>query len=263
MQPLLIHAGVAMAAAMHEVADLLANAKHVVVMTGAGVSAESGIPTFRDALEGLWSTYSPQQLATPEAFARDPELVSRWYDERRMAVLKCKPNPGHYALAKMESSMSAAGREFTLLTQNVDGLHVRAGSERVVELHGSLTTWRCTETGRTYRDLPEPFDEYPPVSEDGGLLRPGVVWFGEALPATAMRAATMALRECDLYVAVGTSGVVYPAAGFVHEAARSGAKTVEVNLEDTPLTQDFGVTLRGKSGDLLPELAQESCGVSL
>ncbi len=252
--------GVMMTKAIKDIAEQVSNAMHVVVMTGAGVSAESGIPTFRDALEGLWSKYSPQELATPQAFERDPELVSRWYDERRMAVLECGPNAGHFALARLEDELRDRARALTLLTQNVDGLHVRAGSERVVELHGSLTTWRCTKTHESFRDLPEPFEDYPPRSQAGGYLRPGVVWFGEALPEDAVRDAAEALADCDLYLAIGTSGVVYPAAGFVHDARRNGATTVEINLEDTPLTRDFDLTLRGKSGDVLPDLVNRAFG---
>lgn len=239
---------------MDAIVSLLSNAERVVAMTGAGVSAESGIPTFRDALEGMWANHKPEELATPQAFSKDPEMVSRWYDKRRQMVLECEPNPGHVALTQMQKALRDRGRELHVLTQNVDGLHERAGTESVVELHGSLTTWRCVETGREYRELPVPFDEYPPKTDAGNLLRPGVVWFGEALPEVALKASALALEACDVYLAIGTSGVVYPAAGFVHEAASKGATTVEINLDDTPLTDHFDHVLRGKSGDLLPRI---------
>jgi len=240
-----------------DIAELIAGADHIAVNTGAGVSAESGIPTFRDALEGLWAKYDPQELATPEAYARDPELVTRWYDERRQKVLACAPNPGHHALAQLEALFTERKRRFVLLTQNVDGLHVRAGSRNVVEVHGSLITWRCTKTGATYHDLPVPFDTYPPISDAGGPLRPGVVWFGESLPADALEASFEALSTCDVYLAIGTSGVVFPAAGFVEQARSAGATTVEINLDDTPMTRVFHHTLRGKSGELLPALVEQ------
>ncbi len=246
---------------LQHVTDALKSAKHVVVMTGAGVSAESGIPTFRDALEGYWSKYDPAELATPEAFQRDPELVSRWYDERRMKVLACDPNPGHFALAAMEAHVTDNGGTFTLLTQNVDGLHVRSGSQNVVEVHGSLTTWRCTVTGEEFTDMPTPLESYP-TPTDEGLLRPGVVWFGEALPMKALQAAGEALSQCEVYLAIGTSGVVFPAAGFVSDAKAAGAKTFELNLQKTPMTSYFDTFVEGKSGEVLPEIASQWFGYS-
>lgn len=237
-------------------AQALREADAVVVMTGAGASAESGIPTFRDALEGYWSRYDPQQLATPQAFEADPALVTRWYDERRCKVLECDPNPGHEALAHLEELITGRGDRFTLVTQNVDRLHQRAGSREVVEVHGSLGEWRCTKTGQSYLDLPVPFPEYPPPSPAGGLLRPGVVWFGESLPPAAIERASSDSSACDVYLAVGTSGVVWPAAGLVLNAANNGALTVELNLDDTPMTEHFSHTLRGTAGELLPALLE-------
>jgi NAD-dependent deacetylase len=240
------------------VADRLARARRVAVLTGAGISAESGIRTFRDTMAGLWKDFDPQKLATPEAFAADPELVSRWYDWRRLGCLAAEPNAGHTALAALERRVRDRGGEFTLLTQNVDGLHQRGGSMTVVELHGSIHVWRCTRTGEEVRPGPAPFATFPPPSPAGGgaMLRPGVVWFGEPLPGVALRAAAEAVAACDVFLSVGTSAVVYPAAGFVEEAGANGAVTVEVNPEATPLSRRVDFSLRGKAGELLPRLLQ-------
>jgi NAD-dependent deacetylase len=244
----------------------LSEARGIVVLTGSGVSAESRIPTFRDAhasltddvgntMQALWEEFDPQTLATPEAFERDPEMVTRWYDWRRLKCLEAEPNPGHLALAAIERLACERGAAFTLLTQNVDGLHQRAGSERVVELHGSVMTWRGVETGTT-ATLPQgPFDEFPPRHPyTGEPLRPGVVWFGESLPADAIDAAMAALVSCDLFLSVGTSSVVHPAAGFIHLARAAGATTIEVNPEATPISGAIDLALRGKSGEILPRL---------
>lgn len=236
-------------------AAALASARSIVVLTGAGASAESGVPTFRDAMTGLWAKYDAHQLATPEAFARDPELVTRWYDWRRMLVLGCRPNPGHLALAALQARAASEGRSFTLLTQNVDRLHQAAGSTGVVELHGTILQWRCTKTGEVFEPPPRPFDSFPPRSPAGGLLRPCVVWFGEALPPEALDAAERAIAACDLFIAVGTSGVVYPAAGFAAQAGARGAVTVEINRDPTPLSDVVDICLRGTSGQILPRLA--------
>lgn len=242
--------------ALAELADALARARAVVVLTGAGVSAESGVPTFRDARQGLWARYDPEQLATPDAFARDPALVTRWYDERRLACLACEPNAAHRALAALETSLVQRGASFQLLTQNVDRLHHRAGSERVVELHGSLAVWRCTRSGQEVEPPPRPFQEYPPRSAVGGLLRPGVVWFGELLPAKAMLAAEAALAACDLFLSVGTSAMVYPAAGYAEQAAAHGARTAEINPEPTPISRQMDWSIRARAGEVLPRLVE-------
>jgi NAD-dependent deacetylase len=240
-----------------EVRHQLARAKHVAVLTGAGVSAASGIPTFRDALSGLWAKYDPAELATPEAFGRDPRLVTRWYDERRLAVLGCSPNAGHRALVELERRIAEREGRFTLITQNVDRLHQRAGSGQVIELHGSLLVWRCTKTGAEREFLEAvPFGEYPPRSPAGGLLRPGVVWFGEMLPEDAIAAAEKAASECDLFFSLGTSGVVYPAAGLIEIAAGAGAPTCEINLDATPASRVADWSIRGRCDEVLPELVQ-------
>jgi NAD-dependent deacetylase len=236
---------------------LIAGSRSLTVLTGAGVSAESGIPTFRDALEGLWSRYRAEELATPEAFARDPEVVTRWYDERRSRCADCEPNPGHHALAELQRRVSDTGGSFVLLTQNVDRLHQRAGSTDVVELHGSLWQWRCTHCGDEREELDPPFDNYPPRCDCGGARRPGVIWFGEMLPARALDQAYRALQSCDLFLSIGTSAVVEPAASFVTLAAERGATTIEINLQPTPITDRVDHSLLGRSGELLPRLLRE------
>lgn len=241
---------------LHRAAEMIVAARRVLVLTGAGVSAESGVPTFRDAMEGLWARFDPAELATPEAFARDPAMVTRWYDERRQRVLACSPNPGHEAIAALERWAEAGGREFLLCTQNVDRLHQRAGSRRVVELHGSLMVWRCTRTGSEREDLPMPLPEHPMPSEAGGLYRPGVVWFGEMLPETALRAAQEAIEACDVVLSVGTSAVVQPAASFVEWAMSRGANAIEVNRDPTPISGAVDVSIRGKAGEVLPRLVE-------
>lgn len=240
----------------HETTGRIRTAAHVVVVTGAGASAESGIPTFRDALTGHWAKYDPMQLATPEAFAANPALVSRWYDRRRRDALGCRPNPGHDALARLEHALGARGARFTLLTQNVDRLHQRAGSRRVHELHGSLYRWRCTGCGDDrLEENPEPLGPYPPrCSVCDGSRRPGVVWFGEELPEPATAAAGNALVSCDVFLSVGTSSVVYPVAGYAQTAVAAGAWCVEVNPEPTELSGLFHQHLRGKAGEVLPGL---------
>lgn len=238
------------------VRNLLASSRAIVVLTGAGVSAESKVPTFRDTMEGLWAEFDPQRLATPEAFAADPEMVTRWYDWRRLRCLEAEPNPGHLALAELERRATARGAAFTLLTQNVDGLHNRAGSSRVVELHGSIHRWRGERTGEAF-ELPDgPLQTFPPLLPSGERARPGVVWFGEMLPSEAVAAAEEALDACDLFFSVGTSAVVFPAAGFVHAAKDRGAATVEINPEATPITGLVDHALAGKSGEVLPLLAE-------
>ncbi len=236
------------------VAKRLASARSVGVLTGAGISAESGIRTFRDTMEGLWKDFDPQQLATPEAFAADPALVTRWYDWRRQGCLAAEPNPGHTALAELESWLSSRGGKVVILTQNVDGLHQRAGSRNVVELHGSIHIWRCTRTGREFRPGPGAFAEFPPTSPWDGAMRPGIVWFGEALPIDALQAAGETAATCDMFFSVGTSAVVYPAAGFVEDAGANGAVTVEINKDPTPLSRRVDFSLRGRSGEVLPRI---------
>jgi len=237
---------------IERIAGFLREAGSVTVLTGAGVSAESGIPTFRDAQTGLWAKYDPMELATPQAFARDPSLVTRWYDERRHKCAECRPNPGHLALARLQDALEGAGKGFTLITQNVDRLHQEAGSRDPLELHGSLWVWRCTSCGDEREERQVPFPEHPPRCECGGMRRPAVVWFGEALPETVMAAAWRAAEGCGLFMSLGTSSLVEPAASLGRVAAAGGATTVEINPRETPLSPWVDVSLRGATGELLP-----------
>jgi NAD-dependent deacetylase len=234
---------------MDSVRQWLRDACSIVVLTGAGVSAESGVPTFRGN-HGLWKQYRAEDLATPGAFARDPKLVWEWYDWRRSLIAEAKPNPGHYALAAAE----ARARKFTLITQNVDGLHELAGSRNVLRLHGSIWMLRCLECRREREDRSTPLPEIPPRCECGGMLRPGVVWFGELLPAQVWKDAEAAARQADLFLLIGTSAMVYPAAGLASMAKSSGARVVEINIEETGLSDSIDEFLQGPSGELLPQL---------
>jgi len=242
---------------LQRIADSLRSSSSLVILTGAGVSAESGIPTFRDALTGLWAKFNPEDLATPDAFDRDPQLVSRWYDQRRVDCLKCSPNPGHFALAQLEEIFTKTGREFLLLTQNVDRLHQRAGSKKVQELHGSLYAWRCLDCGEEREELAGLFSQYPSICHCGGLRRPGVVWFGEMLPRSVLHAAHAAMQNCDTFMSLGTSAVVEPSASFVHQAAARGATTIEINLHPTPISDVVIFSVRGKTGEILPQILRQ------
>ena len=234
-----------------DAADRLRVARRVCVLTGAGISAESGIPTFRDAQTGLWAKFNPHELATPEAFERDPELVWRWYEWRRTLVGKARPNAGHRALVRL----SAVSPALQLVTQNVDGLHQRAGSEGVIEYHGNLMRDRCTKEGITVeRAAQPPTDGVPKCARCGAPVRPDVVWFGEAIPAAAMREADSAARQCDLFISIGTSSLVYPAAGLAELARQSGAGVIEINIESTPISTAADVCLRGAASEVLPGL---------
>lgn len=236
--------------------DVMSKARSVVVLTGAGISAESGIPTFRGGMAALWKSFDPASLATPEAFARDPETVTEWYDWRRLKCREAEPNAGHRALAEMEQLITGRGGSFTLLTQNVDQLHQRAGSHNVVELHGNIMEWRCAATGRAVEAPQGAWPACPPASPHraGAYCRPSVVWFGEMLPPQAIAAAEDAVHGCDVFLSVGTSSVVYPAAGFVQVAARNGARTIEVNMDPTPISGHVDWALHGRAGEILPRL---------
>ncbi len=230
-----------------ELVEVLRNARRVVALTGSGVSAESGVPTFRDAQTGLWARFSPQELATPEAFYRDPRLVWEWYEWRRELVDSAEPNAAHRALAELGRRVDS----FTLITQNVDGLHQKAGSEGVVELHGNITRTVCSAERRVVE--PSGDGEKPPrCPYCGAYLRPDVVWFGESLPVEAFGAAFEAARSCDVFLSVGTSSMVQPAASLPVEALSSGATVVEVNPDDTPLTDHATYALQGPAGQVLP-----------
>jgi NAD-dependent deacetylase len=229
---------------------LVANAQRITVLTGAGISAESGIPTFRDTPAGLWSRFRPEELATPEAFARDPRTVWEWYAWRRQSVASAQPKAGHDALPALERK---AG-EFVLVTQNVDGLHARAGSRNLVELHGNIARNKCASEGRLL-DEDEMAPGSPPTCRHcGGHVRPDVVWFGEMLDPANLDRAFEAARSCDVFLSVGTSGLVEPAASLPFEALGSGASVIEVNPRPTPLSRRASVALAGPAGEILPRL---------
>lgn len=240
---------------LNQTAAWLRGARAVAVVTGAGISAESGVPTFRGA-GGLWKNFRAEELATPDAFARDPRLVWEWYDWRRQLIAGCAPNAGHETLARWERRFPA----FTLVTQNVDGLHRRAGSRAVLCVHGDIWRVRCTACGREELDERAPLPQLPPRCACGALLRPGVVWFGESLPMDTYQAGAEAVRAADVVLVVGTSGLVYPAAGLPMMARSAGARLVEVNVAETPLSPIMDVTLTGPSGEILPELDRRLAG---
>ena len=236
--------------------EVLRAATSLVVLTGAGISAESGVPTFRGA-GGLWRNYPPEELATPEAFARNPRLVWEWYDWRRQVIHQAQPNAGHRALVELEQRIAALAPgegSFTLVTQNVDGLHDRAGSREVVKLHGDIWLMRCTACGASERNEDVPLEELPPRCRCGSVLRPGVVWFGEALPAAEWERASQACARSQVMMVVGTSAVVYPAAGLAELACAAGARLAIINLEPTPLDSGADRVLSGKAGEILPGL---------
>jgi NAD-dependent deacetylase len=232
---------------------LLADAKSVAVLTGAGISAESGIPTFRDALTGLWEKFRPEELATPEAFLANPKLVWDWYAWRRDKVTEAQPNAGHHALAKLEAACSARGATFTLITQNVDGLHQVAQSRNVIELHGNIRRVICFD--KHHPATTWDAEQSPPrCAQCDSMLRPDVVWFGEMLPPDALENAMRAAGESDVFLCIGTSTVVEPAASLPFIAMQSGATVIEANPQPTPLTSQAQILLRGAAGDVLPKL---------
>jgi NAD-dependent deacetylase len=219
-----------------------------VVLTGAGVSAESGVPTFRGK-DGLWKNFRAEDLATPQAFQRDPALVWEWYNWRREKVSGLKPNPAHYALVELGKRF----RDFTIITQNVDGLHALAGTSDVLELHGNIWRVRCVSCGMVSGNRKVPI-EIPPLCECGGLLRPDIVWFGESLPEEVVERAFKALERTDFILVIGTSGIVQPTASFAATAKGNGAFLVEINLERTPLSDIMDIVVLGKAGEVLPKL---------
>jgi NAD-dependent deacetylase len=225
-------------------------AQRIVALTGAGISAESGLATFRDAQTGLWRKFRPEELATAEAFRRNPKLVWDWYRWRREQALKAKPNPGHLALIEIEKRAP----EILLVTQNVDGLHARAGSRRLIELHGNLHRFRCFENNCASDN----FDvENGRCRSCGGNLRPDVVWFGETLPTDALEAAIDATEKCDVFFSIGTSSGVYPAADLWRRAKEGDAIVIEINKDPTPLTPLTDHSFLSKAGEILPALVEQ------
>ncbi len=228
--------------------DAVRAAKSIAVLTGAGVSAESGIPTFRSN-GGYWKTHRFEDLATPEAFKRDPKFVWEFYEERRRSMAAAKPNAGHVALAELEWRVPT----FTLATQNIDGLHDAAGSRNVIKLHGDIWVLRCVACGREREDRSR-LEVLPPRCGCGGMLRPGVVWFGEMLPDGAMTRSTEAVVTADVFLVVGTSARVFPAAGLIPLAVQSGVTVVEINPEATDFSSEVNYMLKGPAAEILPAL---------
>jgi len=230
--------------------NILRSAQSVAVLTGAGVSAESGIPTFREAQTGLWSIYRPEDLATPQAFAANPKLVWDWYAWRRKLVSEALPNPGHRAIVELEAHYP----NFAVITQNVDSLHQRAGSHKVIELHGNISRIKCSKEGLVIEDWIEGIDHPPRCPRCGSYMRPDVVWFGEGLPPHQINAAVEAARGCQVFLSIGTSSLVEPAASLPLIARDAGATIIEINLSSTPLSPFAQFLLTGTSGDILPSL---------
>ncbi|AZI43271.1 NAD-dependent deacylase [Deinococcus psychrotolerans] len=243
--------------ALEQARTLLQAAKRVAVITGAGISAESGIPTFRDAQTGHWARFRPEDLASPEAYQQDPETVWDWYAGRYRDVMAAQPNAGHMALAELERRKSSHPDGFLLATQNVDGLHQRAGSRQLVELHGNLTHARC-ETCQHLAALPAPetFEPPPICLKCGSRMRPNVVWFSEWLPPEALARAEKAFEAADVALVIGTSSLVQPAAGLALLTLENGGSIIEINPDVTPLSEWASVVLRLKASQALPALLE-------
>lgn len=244
-----------------ELIEKIRKAQHLVVVTGAGVSAESGIPTFRDALTGLWKNYVAEELASANGFLKSPALVWGWYEWRRNMVLQAKPNAAHEAIAKLVTKVP----KLTLVTQNVDDLHERAGSVDVLHLHGSLHAPRCFACARPHKFVKDSISELneekriepPRCSHCGGKIRPGVVWFGENLPEKIFQQAEAAAGHCDVMLVVGTSGLVYPAANIPLIAIRKQVATVQINPTSTDFDSFITYNLMGKAGEILPAILEK------
>lgn len=240
--------------------NAIRTANKVAILTGAGVSAESGVPTFREAQTGLWAEYRPEELATSQAFYNNPQRVWDWYQWRRDLIGKVEPNPGHYALAKMEQSLEAGQASFTLITQNVDGLHEQAGSQNVIELHGNIQRTKCYDCEAIVSAWDPADKPVPHCPNCNGLLRPDVVWFGEPLPLDAINQAYEISQSCDLFFSIGTSALIQPAASLPLLASEAKAILVEINPNETPVSVHADFVLRGPSGEILPELLYTAWG---
>jgi len=236
---------------LSEARSRVASAQAITILTGAGISADSGVPTFRGA-DGLWRNYRAEDLATPEAFERDPRLVWEWYNWRRELIATKQPNPAHHAVAALEARLP----DFWLITQNVDGLHRTAGSRKLSEIHGNIWMVRCTACGTVAENHQIPLPLLPSCDRCRGLLRPHIVWFGESLFSDDLTRCTKALQTCDVLIVIGTSGVVYPAAGFASVAKEAGAFVIEVNLDPMPQSDLVDIALHGHAKDLVPDLLE-------
>lgn len=234
---------------LHRIRDRLRRDSPIAVLTGAGISAASGIPTFRGEQDSLWNRYRPEELATPGAFARDPELVWRWYDWRRSLIAEAGPNAAHEALAELEKR-----HPVTIITQNVDGYHQEAGSRNVLEFHGSIWKVRCTQCGHETIDRSVPIPILPECERCGGLVRPGVVWFGEGIDPQVHADSERSTAECELFLVIGTAGAVYPAAGLVGAASHAGATVVEFNVEPSGVSGLVDLFVPGSAADTVPLL---------
>lgn len=231
-----------------EAKHMIEDAPSLSVLTGAGVSSESGIPTFRGE-DGLWKNYSPQELASPQAFRKDPKLVWEWYEWRREIINRAIPNAGHTALSKLEEEKE----KFTLITQNIDGLHQKAGSRNIIELHGSIWELKCTNCPVTEKNYEVPLNPLPPeCGRCGSIMRPGTVWFGEIIPMSVIDKTILAIEESDVLLIIGTSGMVEPSASMGLMAKQSGKKVIEINLEPTPNSSIYDISIQAKSGEVLP-----------
>lgn len=242
---------------IRRITNHIEDAHSITVLTGAGISAESGIPTFREAQQGLWSRYNPEELATPRAFRQNPHLVMEWYRWRADLVQRAEPNPGHLALVNLEEYCQGQQKEFHLLTQNVDNLHLQAGSTQVLELHGNIHRLKCSQCGKPSSmslSAWDPDEQLPACSTCGGLLRPDVVWFGENLSTEVINRSFQAARSSDLFFTIGTSALVQPAAALPAEAKQAGAVLIEINPQQTPLSQKVDYQLPFPAGEVLPRL---------
>lgn len=228
---------------------MLSKAQSIVVLTGAGISADSGVPTFRGK-DGLWRNFRAEELATPDAFRRDPVLVWEWYNWRRKIISTKSPNAAHHALVEMERST----RSFTLITQNVDGLHVKAGSNNIIEIHGNIWKVRCTVCGNITENYDVPIDILPHCDKCSGLLRPHIVWFGESLNPDDINRSMNSLQNCEVLLVIGTSGIVQPAASFASIAKNAGAYVVDINIEETPNSYIVDETIVGRASEVVPML---------
>jgi NAD-dependent deacetylase len=240
-----------MKTSIEQVRECLSTARRVTVLTGAGISADSGIPTFRGP-DGFWKNFRAEDLATPEAFTRDPVLVWEWYNWRRELIATKEPNPAHRALVEIEGKMEPRHAQFRLLTQNVDGLHARAGNRNLIELHGNIWKVRCTGCGTVTEDHRVPIPIPPHCSSCGKMLRPHIVWFGEPLNPQDVDLAIVALENCEVMLVIGTSGVVQPAASFASTARAAGAFVVEINPDAS--SSAAHIALRGRSAEIVPQL---------
>ena len=236
---------------LREAQSRIASAQAITILTGAGISADSGVPTFRGA-DGLWRNFRAEELASPEAFERDPRLVWEWYNWRRELIASKQPNDAHRAIASLESRVN----DFWLITQNVDGLHRAAGSRKLSEIHGNIWMVRCTACSAVTENHQVPLSLMPHCGPCGGLLRPHIVWFGESLQEEDLARCANQLQACDILLVIGTSGVVYPAAGFASIAKAAGAYVIEVNLDPTPQSDLVDIALHGRAKDLVPILLQ-------